>query len=262
MQNVSADVYFFADADDVWSKKKVEKSLAALAGMGGGSLKEAQTGMGGGSVEEAALSGTPLCIFTDMYVTDERLTVTNNSFIRSIDRNPYFFRYQEIIMDNPAAGCTMCFNRACRDAAVFAKSHDGEKRFKEAASQVEMHDVWVLLTAALTGRVSVIDEPLVHYRQHWDNEMGAASETFFQKLIRNAAGLFDGSIAAKKKAYYDKAKSLAGAALLLEGVSASTRETLRIFCGLSVLKKPERIEFLKEKGFRREKHSLWIWLWA
>ena len=242
LKSVEADVYFFADADDVWSKDKIKKSILRLDGMESGDK--------------------PLCVFTDMYVTDEKLNIIHDSFIRFLDRDPQYFRYQEIIMDNPAAGCTICFNRACRDAAVFADSADGDGLFSTVVSQVEMHDVWVLITAALLGEVDVIDEPLVHYRQHGDNEMGARSESVLQKLTRNIAGFFDGTLKAKKAAYYNNAKNLARSALLLHGLSPKDREVLSGFCDMDKLSKPKRIAFLRDSGFRRKKHSLWIWLWA
>ncbi len=248
LKKVEADVYFFADADDVWLKGKMEKSMEALEKLSGSV-----------STEEAGKPEVPLAVFTDMFVTDEKLKVIHNSFIRELDRDPRYFAWQEIIMDNPAAGCTLCFNRACRDAALFSGDDD---RFKKAASLVEMHDVWILITAALLGKVDVVDEPLVHYRQHGDNEMGARSESFSDKVERNAEGLAAGGLRDKKRAYYDNAKNLARAALLLPDISGEKRRVLSGFTNLDDRSWPGRILFLKKEGFRRKKHSLWIWLWA
>lgn len=248
LNSVEADLYFFADQDDVWVKDKMEKSQRALAGL-----------VDSDDVFAAASSDIPLAVFTDMYVTDDKLNKTHDSFIRSLDRDPGYHRYTEIVMDNPAAGCTLCFNRACRDAAVFGGD---AASFDRMASVVEMHDVWVLMTASVLGRVAVIDEPLVHYRQHGDNEMGARTETGGEKIKRNVGGLFGGDLSEKKKAYYDNAKALAAAALMLPGIGEDKKKVLEGFVHLSDMKKPARIMFLKNNGFRRKKHSLWIWLWA
>ncbi|MCR5097801.1 MAG: glycosyltransferase family 2 protein [Lachnospiraceae bacterium] len=241
LKSVEADTYFFADADDVWMKDKMEKSLDALGRLG---------------------DAGPCAVFSDMKVTDENLNVTHGSFIRALDRDPSYHSFQEIIMDNPAAGCTLCFNRACRDAAIFATDEKADEKFAQASSLVEMHDVWVLLTAALLGRVDVMDEPLVYYRQHGDNEMGAKTESVAKKAGRNMSGAVAGDLASKKKDYYDNAKNLARAGLLLSDLSEDKRRILEGFASLSGKNKLYRISFLKNNGFRRKKRSLWIWLWA
>ncbi len=245
LRSVEADVYFFADADDVWMKDKVKRSKDALF-----------------ELMDSCGNDVPCAVFCDMKVTDEKLGVTHESFIRSIDRDPSYHSYQEIIMDNPAAGCSMCFNRACRDMAVFAAVPEGEKLYKKTEELVEMHDAWVLFTASLLGRVEAIDEPLVYYRQHGDNEMGARQESVSQKAGRNVGGAIAGDLASKKKAYYDNAKNLARAGLLLQGIDEDKRRVLKGFVGLDKISKPARIFFLKNNGFRRKKRSLWIWLWA
>ena len=157
-------------------------------------------------------------------------------------------------MDNPAAGCTMCFNRACRDAAVSV----------DAADLVEMHDVWVLSVAAVCGEISVIDEPLLYYRQHGDNEMGAKSESTLEKITRNVGGVFDGSISKEKSGYYKKCTDLAKALLLLDRflLKNDAADTLQQFVDLKAMPKQKRISFLRSHGFRRKNNSLWIQLWA
>ena len=42
--------------------------------------------------------------------------------------------------------------------------------------------------------IRVLDEPLVYYRQHGDNEMGAFSESFWKKDKRNARDVLSGNI--------------------------------------------------------------------
>ena len=245
LASVEADYYFFADQDDVWMKEKIKRLLESIR-----------------KLETSALAPGPCAVFCDMKVTDEKLDVIHESFIRSLDRDGAYHSYQEIIMDNPAAGCSMCFNRACRDAAVFATAIDEKERLKKAVRLVEMHDVWVLFTASLLGNIEVIDEPLVYYRQHGKNEMGAHRETLAAKAQRNMEGIFSGELATKKKAYYDNAKNLARAGLLLCDLPEDKKTVLEGFVGLSDMTRPARISFLKNNGFRRKKRSLWIWLWA
>ncbi len=245
LASVEADYYFFADQDDVWMKEKIKRLLDAIR-----------------KLETTSAAPGPCAVFCDMKVTDEKLNVIHESFIRSLDRDGAYHSYQEIIMDNPAAGCSMCFNRACRDAVVFASSMDGKERLKKAVRLVEMHDAWVLFAASLLGNIDVIDEPLVYYRQHGNNEMGAQKESLTAKAERNIEGLLSGDLAAKKKAYYDNAKNLARAGLLLNDLPEEKKKVLEGFIGLSDMNRAARISFLKSNGFRRKKRSLWIWLWA
>ena len=239
LSEVDSDIYLFADGDDVWMKDKIKKSVTSLMALGQQDI--------------------PLLVFCDMKVTDEALRVTGDSFVRTIGRDMHYTDYREIVMDNPAAGCAMCFNRACRDAAILKQ---GDEDFREVTDSVEMHDVWLLITAALLGRVGVIEEPLVYYRQHGDNEMGAKSENFLQKIGRNLSGLLSGDILQKKRAYYDNARALAEAASKLPGISGEDRDILQRFCSIREYSKLKRILFLKNNGFRRKRHSLWIWLWV
>jgi hypothetical protein len=72
-----------------------------------------------------------------------------------------------------ATGATIVFRRALlRYAAPFP----GEW----------LHDEWLAIIAAAVGRVDVLEEPLIDYRQHAANQIGARRETFLAKLRKAA----------------------------------------------------------------------------
>jgi hypothetical protein len=58
-----------------------------------------------------------------------------------------------------------------------------------------MHDWWLALTAAAFGKLVFLDQPLIHYRQHQNNTIGAkeftkltpVSRSFWQKLFATKA---------------------------------------------------------------------------
>lgn len=104
-----------------------------------------------------------------MQVVDENLQRLPRLSSAISDRDPYRRSMAEIIMDNPAAGCTMLFNRPLRDAALELRD----------PTKIEMHDVWILALAAAYGteHVGVVDEACAYYRQHANNEMGARTES-------------------------------------------------------------------------------------
>lgn len=51
-----------------------------------------------------------------------------------------------------------------------------------------LHDEWLAICAAATGRLGVIDEPLVHYRQHASNQCGMRPSGLREKLSSAAQG--------------------------------------------------------------------------
>jgi hypothetical protein len=58
-----------------------------------------------------------------------------------------------------------------------------------------MHDWWLAMTAAAFGQIVFLDQPLIHYRQHQNNTIGAkeflkstpASRSFWQKVFATKA---------------------------------------------------------------------------
>ena len=232
LTQVEAEIYFFCDQDDVWHETKIEKSLQAL----------------GKNV-------APACVFTDMWVTDESLNVLSDSFIRYIGRTPDNTAYSQILIDNPAAGTTMCFNRALRDLVV-------ELLPKIDINNIPMHDALVLALAAIMGQVIALDEPLVYYRQTGHNTMGATTETDSDKRNRNVADLKDGSIFAKKKAFVMEARLFAAELSKADFIPVDKKNILIRFAEIGSKSKLKRMSFYKKNNFTRAHHNVWFRLWV
>lgn len=230
LSQVEADVYFFCDQDDVWLPKKVEKSLRRLE----------------------SLQGECRCVFTDMRVVNGDLQEIDSSFLHYNGRNPYEQRYQRILIDNPAAGTTMCFDRALRDLAMSADFD---------LSGIEMHDGFLLAMAALCGTTAYIDEPLVLYRQHAANDMGAAkSETRLQRIQRNVSDIISGKFVANKKEFLSLSRNAAKELAKIPNLPIRDKKILRTYANLEKLPKLKRIKFMKKYGFNRAKHTWWMYL--
>jgi hypothetical protein len=72
-----------------------------------------------------------------------------------------------------ATGATIVFRRALlRYAAPFPA--------------LWVHDEWLAITAAAVGRVDVLEETLIDYRQHASNQIGARRESLMAKLRKAA----------------------------------------------------------------------------
>lgn len=159
LNKVEAEYYFFCDQDDVWVNMKVEKSLQRMQEM------------------EKKQRRVPIVVFSDLYVTDETLQVMDNSFMTYSGRYPQFLtHFEEFAGSNLITGCTMLINQKAKEAVVFPNK-----------DVILMHDAWITLCVVKAkGYLSFIAEPLVFYRQHANNIIGAKSRdtfTFKYKLL-------------------------------------------------------------------------------
>ena len=133
------------DQDDIWFEDKIEQQVAAML------IAE----------EEAEGNKTPLLIHSDLQVVSEQKQPIANSLIDyqglEIERN----RFTNMVISNLVTGCTALINEALAVKAV------------PVSNQAIMHDWWLALVASAFGKVIFLATPLVHYRQHDSNTIGA-----------------------------------------------------------------------------------------
>lgn len=154
LKNIEADYYFFCDQDDVWTKNKLATMLKYIKN------------------QEQEFNG-PLLVYCGLQCTDSNLEITNNDFEKIIGKlaKPY-----DRFIGNDMPGVVMLFNRKVRD--IFLKTNDYD--------EIEMHDWWIALIAAMFGKVIFIDEKLVLYRQHGNNTVGAGvNGGIFKKILKS-----------------------------------------------------------------------------
>ena len=142
----TADLIMFCDHDDVWKKEKIAASLQAYKKM-----------------EQEYGPDFPILVFTDSEIVDTNLVTLLPSMTRSQRLNITHFSPGRTMIQNYASGNTMLFNRALQKLAL------------PMGNSVVMHDHWVALAAAFFGKVSYVDTPLILYRQHGNNVLGAFS---------------------------------------------------------------------------------------
>ena len=146
LESVDADYYMFCDQDDVWHQDKVEKTLARM--------REVETQMG---------DGAPVAVSTDLRVVDENLNVLAESFNANLKIGVFRKHPQMLYVRHVVTGCAMMFNRAARTASL------------PMSPLSTMHDEWIALcTQFKGGKVVVMDEATIDYRQHSSNTLGAA----------------------------------------------------------------------------------------
>ena len=156
LERVDAKYYMFADQDDIWHTKKIEKSMVIMHKM------------------EQIHPDIPIIIHSDLRIIDEHQTTLHNSFFQYSNIHPeQIVRYEEYIQ-NIVTGSTMLFNHHAKTCA-----------FSKPFTHATMHDAWVTLRAIAEGGMRyTIYEPLTDYRQHRNNVMGALNGRRFTLRYR------------------------------------------------------------------------------
>lgn len=145
MQHAEANYIMFADQDDFWMKEKIEKTLNEMK-----------------RLENVHGRLLPLLVHSDLTVVDQDCAVLDNSFWKY--SNLKVDSYQKInrfLVQNVVTGCTMMINQnLCKlSFPIPAESF--------------MHDWWIALVASAFGKIGLVNEPTILYRQHSSNTLGA-----------------------------------------------------------------------------------------
>lgn len=130
----SGDYIALADQDDVWLIEKIAILLNQI--------------------------GDNWLIYSDAFVVDAALNVTHHSYTAlKPNLSGDFVKY--LIM-NDVTGCTVLFSRQLI-----------EKCFP-IPSGYYVHDHYLALMASFFNKISYCDKPLIYYRQHSGNQIGAS----------------------------------------------------------------------------------------
>lgn len=168
----SAPYTMFADADDVWHRDKIEKTLRTM--------QDAEARYGRES---------PILVHSDLAIVGKDLAPIHPSYWSYQNIAPMRTKLRHLLLRNCVTGCTMMMNGAMMALAL------------PIPPEAPMHDYWCALNAAAFGHIIAIDEPLIDYRQHGSNDTGAAAwgAGFLVRRIRGQlqTGRLHGSVRVK-----------------------------------------------------------------
>ena len=150
-----SDYYMFCDHDDVWCRDKIEKTLSKMI-----------------EIEEENL---PTLVHSDLFVVDEELKVLSKSMFSS-QKLSKEQPLKNALVQNNVTGCTVMINRALKELAC--KKTDVENLI--------MHDWFLAILACSMGNVGFVDEPLILYRQHGGNQVGAVDASNAEYIAKKA----------------------------------------------------------------------------
>ena len=179
-----SDYIALADQDDVWLPSKLEKLSNKIKDL------------------ESDHVNAPLLVYSDLEVVDGDLNLQYESLIKVTgfdkfdDKSPL----KTLVERNHIPGCATMFNRELRNVAV------------PIPADCRMHDYWINLLAATTGRMELVPEALMYFRRHGSNVTEvvggeSSSDIFLRKLSyipRFIPELFKLLSGAYKKQYFDE----------------------------------------------------------
>lgn len=158
---VSAEYYMFCDHDDVWLPTKIEESLARMI------------------YEEEQNLNKAIIVHSDLCVVDSHLNIISTSFFTYASINPRILLSSiwHLAHSNCVVGCTMFFNNQAKSISF------------PISKYALMHDSWISLKVlAFGGIVSCIYKPLILYRQHASNTLGAVTKDSSFSLAQRVKG--------------------------------------------------------------------------
>ncbi|MBV7271529.1 glycosyltransferase [Clostridium sp. PL3] len=146
------DYYAFCDQDDVWKPDKIYSAIEKMD-------------------SDSVLCPKIYC--SAAYVTDSSLNVIYvlNGHLNKLD-------IYKSIADNRTVGCTTVFNKE-----LLFKYRETVQYIK---NELAMHDQWLYLLCAVSGKVYFDNRPYIYYRQHGNNTLGVNSgkEPLSEKIER------------------------------------------------------------------------------
>jgi glycosyltransferase involved in cell wall biosynthesis len=145
------DFAFFCDQDDYWHKDKLSTFLGVFP----------------------ADHQEPTVVYGDLEVVDEGLNLISHSMWEFQRTGPTLARdLKTLACRNPVTGCCMAINR-------------GVKKILYTTPDSIMHDWWIaLLVKKHNGNLIALSIPLVKYRQHDSNQVGAQPNGFRMYLVK------------------------------------------------------------------------------
>lgn len=173
VKNATSKFIMFSDQDDVWLPDKINLMYETITKM----------------IEKHG-DNVPLLAFSDLKVVDKELNTINNSFLSYTGFNlNSALTLPKLIVNNVAPGCVMIINRELVNRADISNT-----------SNWFMHDWWFILIAKIYGHVELVRQPLMLYRQHENNVLGASSKkTAWDKILKLNNIIVDYKISLEKR---------------------------------------------------------------
>jgi glycosyltransferase involved in cell wall biosynthesis len=151
----------FADQDDIWFVDKLEKLQQKL--------ELIRTG-----------DNLPSVVYSDLILVDADKKIINKSFWNELNHHHHKHCLETLLFGNFVTGCSMMINY---EASVF---------LMDCPSTI-LHDVWMAFVGSTLGTIDKVDETLLMYRQHQNNNnysFGNKKSSLWNERLKRFKRLF------------------------------------------------------------------------
>ena len=204
------------DQDDIWAHDKLTVERKAM--------------------EQAEFEhpGTPVLVHSDLQVIDAEGNPLFPSMFKHQGWDFSAVRFEQLLVQNNVTGCTMLINEPLRQLISHAQ-----------ADQLFMHDWFIAQTASAFGIICPVRQPLVSYRQHEHNQIGASEGG----TLRRTFQAFSKWNRTKKRLEWNYKEAKAFKAVHEGTLSSLVQSTLDRFLEIEHMPKYRRAVVLLRGGF-------------
>lgn len=155
--NCAGDIIFTSDQDDYWLPNKIEEILKVFT-----------------------FNSEIKLVFSDAYLADKNLNIMETRLWETLNFKNEDFNAKDffhlLLRKNVVTGATMAFKRDAIPKLL-------------PISKYWVHDYWIAILSSINAEIKAIDLPLIMYRQHDKNVIGANSKNIILKLKDNIGNI-------------------------------------------------------------------------
>jgi len=148
----SSDIIFLSDQDDLWHNEKIALTLQAFS--------DHQVIAAFSNAQIVDSNNQPFG-----YDLWQRLSFKP----QQLDQAAQPLSFATLVKHNVVTGATLAFRKQLRPCLL-------------PIPQQWIHDAWIALTLSTQGVILPIEQPLINYRQHATNQIGAIKVSLYQRL--------------------------------------------------------------------------------
>lgn len=143
-----ADLYFFSDQDDIWPKNKINRYIKYYE-------------------DNVVDDNIPIGLFSDLWIAD---SMGESTGFKMSDKYNWTMKpdYKFFSWNYRVTGATFAINFSAKKISDSIPS--------DWQGQINMHDSFIALLISVVGELIQINEPLLYYRQHGNNLVGASNK--------------------------------------------------------------------------------------
>ena len=154
LKMTDADFVFLSDQDDIWLPSKVSLMVNKLE-----------------ELENRYGKNTPILVFSDYAILNKFGMIASKSISQASGVDPRKITLEFLLNRNIISGFSAAVNNAAVKAAI------------PIPAQAIMHDWWLALICAATGRVEFVPQVMSLYRLHESNTIGVPAETKKKRIL-------------------------------------------------------------------------------